>query len=87
MDQFKVFELDENTKSIVDDVQKVYAAQVFDAFTVKVSFISQEISKIEQTQSQHQASDLQLDVPTRVKNDCLFLSEKYLLACWFSGYN
>ena len=67
LDQFKVFELDENTKSIVDDVQKVYAAQVFDAFTVKVSFISQEISKIEQTQSQHQASNLQLVVPTRVK--------------------
>ena len=54
-------------KCIVDDVQNVYAAQVFDAFTVKVSFTSQEISKIEQTQSQHQASYLQLIVPTRVK--------------------
>ena len=49
------------------NVQNVYAAQVFDAVTVKVSFNSQEISKIEQTQSQHQASYLQLVVPTRVK--------------------
>ena len=55
LDQFKVFELEENAKCIVDDVQNVYAAQVFDAFAVKVSFISQEISKIEHTQSQHQA--------------------------------
>ena len=55
MDQFKVFELEENAKCIVDDVQNVYAAQVFDAFAVKVAFISQEISKIEHIQSQHQA--------------------------------
>ena len=54
-------------RRIVDDVQNVYAAQVFDAVTVKVSFISQEISKIEHIQSQHQASDLQLVVPTSVK--------------------
>ena len=54
-------------RRIVDDVQNVYAAKVFDAVTVKVSFISQEISKIEHIQSQHQASDLQLVVPTSVK--------------------
>ena len=67
VDLYQVCELEENANCIVDDVQNVYAAQVFDAFTVKVSFISQEISKIEHIQSQHQASDLQLVVPTSVK--------------------
>ena len=67
VDQYQVCELEENANCIVDDVQDVYAAQVFDAFTVKVPFISQEISKIEHIQSQHQASELQLVVPTSVK--------------------
>ena len=67
VDQYQVCELEENANCIVDDVQNVYAAQVFDAFTVKVPFISQEISKIEHIQSQHQASELQLVVPTSVK--------------------
>ena len=67
VDQYQVCELEENVNCISDDVQNVYAAQVFGAFTVKVSFILQEILKIEHIQSQHQASDFLLVVPTSVK--------------------
>ena len=50
VDQYNVFELDENSNCIVDDVKFVSAVKVFDPFTVKVSFTvaaSQEISYIE----------------------------------------
>ena len=37
-DQYQVRELEENSNCIVDDLQYVCAVQVFDPFTVKVSF-------------------------------------------------
>ena len=50
VDQYQVCELEENSNCIVNDIQYVSAVQVFDPFTVKVSFTeeaSREISNIE----------------------------------------
>ena len=50
MDQYQVCELEETSNCIVNDIQYVSAVQVFDPFTVKVSFneeASQEISNME----------------------------------------
>ena len=61
VDQYQVCELEENSNCIVNDIQYVSAVQVFDPFTVKVSFTEeaqQEISNIEHLQSKHDASDL-----------------------------
>ena len=61
VDQYRVCELEEISKCIVDDIQYVSALQVFDPFTVKVSFTeeaSQEISNIEHLQYKHDESDL-----------------------------
>ena len=61
VDQYQVCELEENSNCIVNDIQYVSAVQVFDPFTVKVSFAEeaqQEISNIEHLQSKHDASDL-----------------------------
>ena len=61
VDQYQVFELQENANCTVNDVQYVSAVQVFDPFTAKVSFTeeaSQEVSIIEHLQSKHEASDL-----------------------------
>ena len=38
VDQYQVCELEENSNCIVNDIQYVSAVQVFDPFTVKVSF-------------------------------------------------
>ena len=38
VDQYHVCELEENSNCIVNDIQYVSAVQVFDPFTVKVSF-------------------------------------------------
>ena len=59
-DQYQVRELEENSNCIVNDLQYVCAVQVFDPFTVKVSFTeeaSQEISTLEHLQSKHDASE------------------------------
>ena len=62
VDQYNVFERDENSNCIVDDVKFVSAVQVFDPFTVKVYFTvaasQSEISYIEHLQCKHEASDL-----------------------------
>ena len=61
VDQYQVCELEENSNCIVNDIQYVSAVQVFDPFTVKVSFseeTQQEISTIEHLQSKHDTSDL-----------------------------
>ena len=61
VDQYHVCELEENSNCIVNDIQYVSAVQVFDYFTVKVSFTedaSQEISNIEHLQYKHDESDL-----------------------------
>ena len=61
MNQYHVCELEENSNCIVNDIQYVSAVQVFDPFTVKVSFTEeaqQEISNIEHLQYKHDASDL-----------------------------
>ena len=55
---------------IVDDIQYVTAVQVFDPFTVKVSFTekaSQEISNIEHLQYKHDESDLSVSTRTAHK--------------------
>ena len=59
VDQYQVCELEENSNCIVNDIQYVSAVQVFDPFTVKVSFTEeaqQEISNIEHLQSKQDAS-------------------------------
>ena len=69
-DQYQVRELEENSNCIVNDLQYVCAVQVFDPFTVKVSFTeeaSQEISNIEHLQSKHDASDLLVSTSTAHK--------------------
>ena len=61
VDQYHVCELEENSNCIVNDIQYVSAVQVFDYFTVKVSFTeeaSQEISNIEHLQYKRDESDL-----------------------------
>ena len=53
-DQYQVRELEEISKCIVNDILYVSPSQVFDPFTVKVSFteeVSQEISNIEHLQT------------------------------------
>ena len=70
MNQYHVCELKENSNCIVDDVQYVSAVQVFDPFTVKVSFTEeapQEISNIEYLQYKHDASDLFVSTSTAHK--------------------
>ena len=50
VDQYQVCELEQTSNCIVNDIQYVSAVQVFDPFTVKVSFnkeASQEISNME----------------------------------------
>jgi len=62
VDQYNVFELDENSNCIVDDVKYVSGVQVFDPFTLKVYFtvaaLQSKISYIEHLQCKHEASDL-----------------------------
>ena len=61
VDQYHVCELEENSNCIVNDIQYVSAVQVFDYFTVKVSFTedaSQEISNIEHLQYKRDESDI-----------------------------
>ena len=70
VDQYKVFEREENVNCTVGDVQYVSAVQVFDPFTVKLSFTeeaSQEISIIEHLQSKHEASHLLASTSTTHK--------------------
>ena len=70
VDQYQVCELEENSNCIVNDIQYVSAVQVFDPFTVKVSFTEeaqQEISNIEHLQSKHDASDLLVSTSTTHK--------------------
>ena len=38
VDQYQVCELEENSNCVINDIQYVSAVQVFDPFTVKVSF-------------------------------------------------
>ena len=70
VDQYQVCVLGENSNCIVNDIQYVSWGQVFDPFTVKVSFTEeaqQEISKIEHLQSKHDASDLLVSTCTAQK--------------------
>ena len=70
VNQYHVWELEENSNCIVDDVQYVSAVQAFDPFTVKVSFTEeapQEISNIEHLQYKHDASDLFVSTSTAHK--------------------
>ena len=69
VDQYQVCELEENSNCIVNDIQYV-SAEVFDPFTVKMSFTEetqQEISNIEHLQSKHDASDLLVSTCTAHK--------------------
>ena len=70
VDQYQVFELQENANCTVNDVQYVSVVQVFDPFTANASLTeeaSQEVSIIEQLQSKHEASDLIVSTSTAHK--------------------
>ena len=71
VDQYQVCELEENANYIVDDVQNVYAAQVFDAFTVSVFYFARDFENWT-----HPVSTLSLGFAIGCsyerKNDCLF---------------
>ena len=71
VDQYQVCELEENANYIVDDVQNVYAAQVFDAFTVSVFYFARDFEN-----RTHPVSTLSLGFAIGCsyerKNDCLF---------------
>ena len=49
VDQYQVCELEENANYIVDDVQNVYAAPVFNAFTVIVFYFARDFEIFEKT--------------------------------------
>ena len=71
VDQYQVCELEENANYIVDDVQNVYAAQVFDAFTVSVFYFARDFEN-----RTHPVLTLSLGFAIGCsyerKNDCLF---------------
>ena len=76
VDQYQVFELQENANCTVNDVQYVSVAQVFDPLTANVSFTkeaSQVVSIIEQLQSKHEASDLLVSISTAHKLEYIYI--------------